>query len=648
MAKKKPKYDGSKIKVLKGLEAVRERPGMFLGDTHSGDALHHLIWEVIDNSVDEHLAGHCNELEIELYHLDDCPDVVCIKDNGRGIPVDMHPEEKRSSLEVIMTILHAGGKFDNESYAQSAGLHGVGVSAVNAVCEWMTVQVKRDGHFWKQTYSKGKPTSEVEKMHPWGGKTGTEIYFKWDPKIFTGVTSYSYERVFKRLQELAFLNAGLKITLTDKREKKTRGTVLEYEGGIRQYIEDATKKKTALHKEPLLIRDKGRKKSVEIALVWTRNQKDDLRAYTNNVRNIDGGTHLTGFRSALTRVFQAWAAEKGLLKGLEEGITGDDIRSGLTAIINLRIPNPSFSSQTKDKLVTSSARTYVEDMMKEMVLGWLENNSPEAKRIIEWIVIQARAREAAKRARDTVLRKDYMDPLSLPGKLSDCSSKDPTESEIFIVEGDSAGGSAKQGRSRRFQAILPLRGKVLNTEEASAHAILENKELGTLINALGCGLESAGNFDVKKLRYHRIIILTDADVDGQHIRTLLLTFFYRHMPRLIWDGYVYFGVPPLYRVKKGRTEQYFVTEARFEAWKAESPTNAKGATITRFKGLGEMNADALWHTTLDPESRTLCQVEITDAIAAERLFEILMGHSQVENRKEYIMANALNVGTLDI
>ena len=645
---KKPKYDGSKIKVLKGLEAVRERPGMYLGDTHSGDALHHLIWEVIDNSVDEHLAGNCNTLEVEIYHLDDCPDVVCIRDDGRGIPVDQHPEEKRSSLEVIMTVLHAGGKFDNDSYAQSAGLHGVGVSAVNAVCEWMTVTVRRDGYVWTQSYEKGKPTGPVTKGDRWKGPTGTEIHFKWDPEIFTGATSYDYDRIFNRLQELAFLNSGLKISLTDKRRKKPKGTVLEYEGGIRQYIEDATKKKKALHKNSILVVDKGRKKSVEIALLWTQNQKDDLRAYTNNVRNIDGGTHLTGFRTALTKCIQAWAAEKGLLKGLQEGITGDDIRSGLTAIINLRIPNPSFSSQTKDKLVTSSARGFVEEALRDRLQGWLDNNSADAKRIIEWVVVQARAREAAKRARETVLRKDYMDPLSLPGKLSDCQSKKPAESELFIVEGDSAGGSAKQGRDRKFQAILPLRGKVLNTEEVSAHTILENKELGTLITALGCGLETANNFDVKKLRYHRIIILTDADVDGAHIRTLLLTFFYRHMPRLIWDGYVYFGVPPLYRVKKGTVERYFVTDDEFEAWKAEDPKRIKGAKITRFKGLGEMNADALWHTTMEPGSRTLCQVEITDAIAAERLFEILMGHSNVEDRREYIMVNALQVGTLDI
>ena len=646
--KKKAAYDGSSIRVLKGLEAVRERPGMYLGDPHSGDALHHLIWEIVDNSVDEHLAGHCDEIHVELCNRGKDKGVVHIADNGRGIPADYNEEEGRSTLEVIMTVLHAGGKFDNDSYAQSAGLHGVGISAVNAVCEWLEVDSYRDGRHYHQRYEKGVPCGPVEDQEYLGDNQGTSVWFKWDPAIFSGVTEYDYKRVFARTQELAFLNAGLKIRLRDLRGKKPKGVDLSYSGGIREYVEDITAKKSILHDKVLFVEDVRATKKLELALQWAEGQKADLRAYTNNVRNIDGGTHLTGFRAALTRIITQWAKEKGLLGGLTEGLQGDDIRAGLTAVINLRIPNPSFSSQTKDKLVTSDARGYVDSVVSTHILTWLETNPKHGRKIVEWAVTQAKAREAAKRARETVLRKDVMDPLALPGKLADCQSKDPAASEIFIVEGDSAGGSGKQGRSRYFQAILPLRGKVLNTEDAELSQILANKEIGTLINALGCGLEAAGNFDINKLRYHKIIILTDADVDGAHIRTLLLTFFYRHMPQLIMRGHIYFGVPPLYRVKVGRRKLFFVTEGEMHRWAKENPLLFKGAKITRFKGLGEMNADTLWHTTLDPEARTLCQVHVDDAIAAEELFGILMSSSQVAERRGYIESNALSAQNVDI
>jgi len=628
------KYGARSIRVLKGLEAVRERPGMYLGSTTDGQALHHLIWEAVDNSVDEHLAGHCSEIEVELGK----DGYVLVADNGRGMPVDIHPDEGISAAEVVMTVLHAGGKFDEDSYVQSAGLHGVGVSAVNAVCSHLILDIHRDGKHWHQEYQQGVPENPIAAI----GKskaTGTSVAFKFDPEIFSEVTEYDYNTVFKRLQELAFLNAGLKIRLTDQRKKK-KGIIFQYEGGVKHYMEDITKKRNALHAEPIHLFTTSRRTHTEVVLQWSSNQREDIRCYANNVHNKDGGTHLTGFRSALTKIINTYAANNNLLKGLQEGPSGDDCREGLSAIINLRIPDPSFSSQTKDKLVTTTARTLVEELLKDQFAMFLDNNSGVARKIIERAVLAARAREAARKAREAVQRKGALDPLSLPGKLADCQEKDPTNSEIFIVEGDSAGGSTKQGRDRKTQAVLPLRGKVLNTERSAAEDILENRELGTLINALGCGLETAGNFNLKKLRYHRIIILTDADVDGAHIRTLLLTFLYRHMPQLIWQGYVFIGMPPLYRVKKGTRTKYFNTEQEFQVYIKENPLDFKGSKVTRYKGLGEMNPETLWHTALNPDRRLLCQVQIDDAIAAEQLFEVLMGDN-VPERRVFIEDNAL-------
>lgn len=645
----KAKYDAKSIKVLKGLQAVRDRPGMYLGDITNGDALHHLIEETVANSVDEHMAGHCTEIEVCLYQGPHSIEGVMVRDNGRGIPVDMH-EEGVSAVEVIMTTLHAGGKFDEKSYQTSAGLHGVGVSAVNAVCCEMSVTVHRDGAEWGMSFEQGRVRSPLKKIkNEKGVHSGTEIHFSFDPEIFSGVLTYDYNRIYKRLQELAFLNSGLTIKFVDSREEKGKTVVFQYEDGAKQFLTELVKRKNALHADPLYFVHQGKKNFVEIAMQWTATQHEDIRCYSNNTYNSEGGTHLTGFRSALTRILNTTAGELGALKGLPEGLTGEDVREGLVAVVSLRISNPSYDAQTKAKLITPDAKALVEDMLKDQFEHYLKNNPGVARRIVERAVLAAKAREAARRAREQVQRKGFMDPLSLPGKLSDCQNKDPKECELLIVEGESAGGSTKGGRDRRFQAVLPLRGKVLNTEDSDAEAIFENKELGTLINAMGCGLQTAGNFDINKLRYHRIIILTDADVDGAHIRTLLLTFFYRHMPRLLWDGHIYIGVPPLFRVKTKNKTMFFNTQVEFDAYIKENGTDLKAgkAMVTRYKGLGEMNSDTLWHTTLDPEHRRLLRVNIDDAIEAEELFKILMG-SDVEVRRNFINENALNAKNLDI
>lgn len=534
MAKKKaeePKkvaakdYGASAIRKLKGLEAVRERPGMYLGDPSSGDALHHLIKEVVDNSVDEHLAGHCSTIVVELL-----PDGVCqVTDNGRGIPVDIHPEEGVSALQLVLCDLHAGGKFDNDSYDQSAGLHGVGVSAVNAVSEWLEAEVYRSGRTYAFRCERGMPVGEVTDVGKSNGHTGTLIRWKRDLQIFKGVTDYDRKLVADRLQELAFLNPRLKIVLSDKRGKVEHEKIFEYQEGVREYLEELVGKKGRM--TPVL---SFKDHKTEIVMVWTdaNTDSDNIRCYTNNTYNGDGGTHLQGFKNGLSRTIINYVREHKLDTGLgEEGVTGSDVREGLVAIVNLRMSEVAYSSQTKDKLVSPAARTMVESMFTTEVEPFLKENPGIAKKIAERAVLSAKMREAARRARDQVVRKDFMDLSTLPGKLADCQEKDPAKSELFIVEGDSAGGSAKQGRDRKFQAILPLRGKVLNVERADIEKILENKELGTLITAVGCGIEQARNFNIDKLRYHKIVIMTDADVDGSHIRTLLLTFFYRCIDR---------------------------------------------------------------------------------------------------------------------
>lgn len=644
--KKNTNYDASSIRQLKGLEAVRERPGMYLGDPTSGDALHHCIWEAVDNAVDEHLGGHATKVVVVL----DPDGWASVADDGRGIPVGMHPTENIPALQMVMTSLHAGGKFDHNSYEQSAGLHGVGISAVNAVSSEMHVYVDREGHSHMQTYAQGIPTSGVAQI----GKSklhGTKVAWQRDLSIFSGVVEYDEDIVMARLQELAFLNPGLEITFQDNRGKKPKVVVYHYAGGIKQYVEDTVSKRKPLF-EVIHVKEFTKRSGAEVALTWTDATSEDVRCFANNTRNRDGGTHLTGFRNGITKVIQNYIKTHELGKMLEEGVTGEDIRTGLVAVVNIRIPDISFSSQTKDKLVTAGARKLVEDLLTEHFESWLSRNPNIAKKVAERAVLNAKAREAAKRARDNVLRKSELDFLSLPGKLADCQSKNPAESELFIVEGESAGGSAKSGRDRKFQAILPLKGKVLNVEKASMEAVAQNTELGTLITALGCGTEAAKDFNIKDLRYHRIIITTDADVDGSHIRTLLLTFFYRYMPRLVYEGYIYVAAPPLFKVSKGKFERFFTDRGALDAYFASqgmssSNVEERGYRITRYKGLGEMNPETLWMTTMDPAARILKQVTVEDAIKSEQLFELFMGHD-VDSRRDYIEANAHTVDDLDI
>ncbi len=805
-------YDQSAIQVLEGLEAVRKRPGMYIGDPHDGTGLHHLVWEVVDNAVDEHLANHNDTMEVTI-HVDGSVTVV---DHGRGIPVGMHAKGV-SAAEVVMTQLHAGGKFDNDSYKVSAGLHGVGVSAVNAVSERLMMTIHRDGKTWQQEYKKGAPQHPLKAIGD-TTETGTIITFKPDAEIFS-MTTFSFDVLNNRLREISFLNAGFRITLTDERGEG-REVVHVFDGGIREFVETLNKNKTALHDEVIYLEETKDGIQVELAMQWSDAYNETIYLYTNNVRNKDGGTHLTGLKSALTRTVNAYGGEHKLLKDLKNPLGGDDVREGLTAVVSVKHPDPAFSSQTKDKLVSSEVKGIVESIVNESLGAYLEENPKQAKKIVEKTVLAARAREAARRAREMVQRKGVLDASTLPGKLADCQSKDPAVSEVYIVEGDSAGGSAKQGRDRANQAILPLRGKILNVERARFERMLGSAAIGTLITALGCGVEGGDNFNIEKLRYHHVIIMTDADVDGSHIRTLLLTFFYRQMPEMIEKGYLYIAQPPLYQVKRGKKSQYLQNDdelARFlivsgcenllvktttgavplqgellerqmveirrarqllastrrraepkvieavvrattieqgdaqaretmeatlksiveylarkhptldildpqieedpaggfririttrsgvtvqetvidanlfgandfrslreieqgiralgdqpfvgipiakngdhgeaitigdidELWEFIDKRARKGLNIQRYKGLGEMNADQLWDTTMNPETRTLLQVRIEDGVEAESLFSVLMG-DLVEPRREFIERNALNVTNLDI
>jgi DNA gyrase subunit B len=805
-------YDQSAIQVLEGLEAVRKRPGMYIGDPHDGTGLHHLVWEAVDNAVDEHLAGHCDLVQV-IVHSEGSITVI---DNGRGIPVGMH-DKGVSAAEVVMTQLHAGGKFNSDSYSVSAGLHGVGVSAVNAVSEWLKMEIRREDKLWFQEYARGVPQAPLAAIGH-SKRNGTKVTFKPDPQIFT-MTDFSFEVLNNRLREISFLNAGLEVVLEDERGEGKKVTH-KFEGGIREFVEALNKKKTPLHDSVIYLHAVKDGVDIEIAMQWSDSYNESIFPYTNNVFNRDGGTHLTGLRTALTRVINQYGSREKLLKDLKNPLGGDDVREGLTAIISVKHPDPAFSSQTKDKLVSSEVKGIVESVLNEKLSAYLEEDPKSGKRIVEKAVLAARAREAARRAREMVQRKGVLDASTLPGKLADCQSKDPSESELYIVEGDSAGGSAKQGRDRRFQAILPLRGKILNVERARFEKMLSSAEIGTLITALGCGVEGGDNFDIDKLRYHQVIIMTDADVDGSHIRTLLLTFFYRQMPKLIDNGYLYIAQPPLYKVKKGKKLRYLqddealrsflietgtdnvrlsmaegstqltgeplrnlvkdlsrfrlllenighrvdplvveglitatdlriedladkgkieaaletleayvhskregelsatieqdeehdrqrvvietqdgvsrrittvdfdflsagnVSELRqihqgiralgeppfvvtmldkdgrpsgdptevpdIESWWLNMEARArKGLGIQRYKGLGEMNPDELWETTMDPDMRTLLQVRIDDALEAEELFSVLMG-DQVEPRRAFIESNALNVKNLDI
>ncbi len=804
-------YGSKNITVLEGLEAVRKRPGMYIGDVHDGSALHHLVWEVIDNSVDEHLAGFCSTINVIVNH----DGSVTVYDDGRGIPVGMH-ERGVSAAEVVMTVLHAGGKFDHSSYKVSAGLHGVGVSAVNAVCEYLDLEIKREGKVWKQHYERGVPQGPLTPTSD-TSETGTKVTFKPDAQIFTD-TEYSYEILATRLRELAFLNSGLKIKLADEREEGQRETYL-YQGGIQEFVAHLASKKEPIHEDVIAfdasvpMSDGKLDIEVDLAIQWCSAYAEQIFCYTNNVHNKDGGTHLTGLRSALTRTLNSYGQDNNLFKDVKSGLTGDDTREGVICVIHVKHPDASFDSQTKSKLVSSEVKGIVENAVSEHIRRYFEEHPQTAKKIVEKATMAAKAREAARKARE-VVRKGVLDTTSLSGKLADCQSKDPSISELYIVEGDSAGGSAKQGRDRHFQAILPLRGKILNVERARIDRMLASEAVATLIGALGCGITEEGGFDLSKLRYHKIILMTDADVDGSHIRTLLLTFFYRQMPELIEKGYLYIAQPPLFGVRKAKkmlymkdqpamsrflidsgiegltvqsqkgpvlsgkplfelasslrsvgehlgkldrrcdarmvaaalrvagvrsetfddkaklqqaaeTIQAYLTErhpdltpltvkveadevegdtlaARFRPGASSRPTvltkeitetgeyhelvsvqddidsigpspytaksekgepvtladaealdqfiterGRKGLQVTRYKGLGEMNADQLWETTMDPDGRTLLEVQVKDPVRAEELFSVLMG-DQVEPRRKFIEDNALNVRNLDI
>jgi len=629
-------YDESQIQVLEGLEAVRKRPGMYIGST-SGKGLHHLVWEVVDNSIDEALAGYCTRIDV-IIHEDNSITVI---DNGRGIPVGLNAKLQKSTLEVVMTVLHAGGKFGGEGYKVSGGLHGVGVSVVNALSEQVIVTVKRDGRIHQQEYRRGAPQYDLKVIGE-TEETGTQTRFKPDPEIFTETTIYDYETLVGRIRELAFLNKGIQITLTD--ERTDMHDSFHYDGGIVEFVKYLNKTREPLHEQPIYVEGSKDHIQCEVAMQYNDGYSENLYSFANNINTHEGGTHESGFKSALTRIINDYARKMGFVKESESNLSGDDVREGLTAIISVKIPEPQFEGQTKTKLGNSEVRGIVESLFSEKLLQFLDENPSVARKIMEKGLQAARAREAARKARELTRRKSALEVSSLPGKLADCSSKDASISELYIVEGDSAGGSAKQGRDRHFQAILPLRGKILNVEKARLDKILSNLEIRAMITALGTGISD--DFDITKARYHKIIIMTDADVDGAHIRTLLLTFFYRFMRKLIEEGYVYIAQPPLFKIERNKTVRYAMNEKQRDEVIAEFGEGTK-LNIQRYKGLGEMNAEQLWETTMDPSTRTMLQVRIEDAIKADLMFDTLMGDS-VEPRREFIQQYARYVKNLDV
>ncbi len=642
-------YSASSITVLEGLEAVRKRPGMYIGSTGER-GLHHLVYEVVDNAVDEALAGHCDAIVVSLL----ADGGVRVSDNGRGIPVDMHPVEKRPAVEVVLTTLHAGGKFDGESYAVSGGLHGVGAAVVNALSTRLEVEIRRDGWVWTQTYLRSVP--EPLQRGAATEETGSTVTFWSDPDIFTESTTYSRETLHRRLQEMAFLNGGLRITLRDERSDLNGGELVEevfhYPGGLQDYVTHLNTSKSPVHPTVIGFTEEttsGMRMTVEVAMQWNDSYSESVYTFANTINTHEGGTHEEGFRTALTTTFNDWARSKGHLKEKETNLEGSDIREGLTAIISLKIADPQFEGQTKTKLGNSEAKGFVQKATREWLKDWFDRNPTDGKMIVGKASQAARARLAARQARELTRRKGLLESSSLPGKLADCQSTDPRESELYVVEGDSAGGSAKGGRDSRFQAILPIRGKILNVEKARIDRVLNNNEVQAMITALGCGIHE--EFDIAKLRYHKVVLMADADVDGQHIRTLLLTLLFRFMRPLVEQGYVYLAQPPLYKIKWGRDEfQYAYSDRErdglVEAGQANGKKLPKDA-IQRFKGLGEMNAGELWSTTMDPAERVLLQVTLDDAATADELFSTLMGED-VEARRSFIQRNARDVRFLDI
>ena len=637
MPSKSDDYKAEQIQVLEGLEAVRKRPAMYIGTT--GEAgLHHLVYEVVDNSIDEAMNGHCDLIEIVLHSDGSCS----VKDNGRGIPVDIHPVHKVPAVEIVMTKLHAGGKFDSDTYKISGGLHGVGVSVVNALSLWTKVEIHRDGGAYTQSYRKGNPDSKLKRIGD-SDEHGTTVRFLPDKGIFE-TTEFDYQILRNRLRELAYLNAGIRIIISEENGKSQK---FHYKGGISQYVTFLNRGKTALMSEPLYINGEKDQVQVEAALEWTTSFRENIHTFTNNIATREGGTHLSGLRTALTRSLNTIARKRNQLKGKDPPLEGNDVREGLTVVLSIKVPEPQFEGQTKTKLGNSEVKGIVDTVMTESLSNFFAENPSDSQIIISKCIQAFQAREAAKKARDLTRRKGLLEGGGLPGKLADCQSKDPAVSEIFIVEGDSAGGTAKQGRDRKTQAILPLRGKILNVEKSRIDKILGNTEVMALITAMGCnitGVEEEDVFELENARYHKLVIMTDADVDGSHIRTLLLTFLYRHMEGLIHAGYVYIAQPPLYKITKGKKMDYAYDESQLKKIKSKF---GSGCTVQRYKGLGEMNALQLWETTMDPNRRTLLQVTIEDAAEANEVFQDLMG-DDVQKRREFIEANATAVANLDI
>lgn len=633
-------YDASQIQVLEGLEAVRKRPGMYIGSTSSA-GLHHLVWEIVDNSIDEALAGFATHIEIEITKENH----IRVTDDGRGIPVDIQEKTGRPAVETVFTVLHAGGKFGGGGYKVSGGLHGVGASVVNALSTDLTVQVFKEGNIYEQSYKRGAVLDDL-KIIGTTDKHGTSVYFVPDPEIFQETTVFEFDKLANRVRELAFLNKGLKLTITDYRPEEPVKKSFCYEGGIKSYVEHLNKSKQVLFEEPIYVEGEQDGIQVEVAMQYTSGYHTNLLSFTNNIHTYEGGTHESGMKTALTRVINDYARRQKLMKENEEKLSGEDVREGLTAVISIKHPDPQFEGQTKTKLGNSEARTITDRLFSTHFDKFLMENPQVARKIVEKGILASKARLAAKRAREVTRKKSGLEISNLPGKLADCSSNDPTISELFIVEGDSAGGSAKQGRSRHFQAILPIRGKILNVEKATLDKILANEEIRSLFTAMGTGF--GGDFDLSKARYQKLVIMTDADVDGSHIRTLLITLFYRYMRPAVEAGYIYIAQPPLYKLKQGKNEYYIQNDKELEEKLKELPAHPK-PQLSRYKGLGEMDAEQLWETTMNPENRSMLQVSVEDAAEADQILDILMG-DRVEPRREFIESNAkyINMEDLDI